>query len=102
MIEIKQGDTKTLVCTYEPAVGSRDITHITIRSSVYSRTGVFVGDLEVRKSDPLNGGFELTTANSKDWPVGVHDMDIRYEHDGLSIATETVQISVRKAITRAA
>tara|TARA_R110002153_G_scaffold251161_2_gene408070 strand:+ start:251 stop:571 length:321 start_codon:yes stop_codon:yes gene_type:complete len=103
IITHKRGDTFELTLTLENQGNAVDITLFTIACQVRDQEDALIQALTVTKTDPTNGVFTLTAADTEtdDWPLLKLDTDVEFiEPDATVSSSETFNIQVIKDITR--
>lgn len=70
-----------------------DLSQYDIKSQVRSRTGELIADLALTKNQPQTGYITIQ-ADSKHWQKGDADWDITLTKDGVTVATETVNLKI--------
>jgi hypothetical protein len=105
MIRLKRGDTFSLTATIlgdgAPIVGG--IASWGIKSQVRTSGGALIDELITTITSPTACTYTLKESAAgvtATWPVGLLEMDIQYTVNGEVISTETIQIKLKKDVTR--
>lgn len=96
-ILFKRGDTFSLQAT----ANGEDITTWTIQSQIRDNSGTLISELDITKTDAVNGEYTLThDGSTSSWPLKMLYCDIQYTVGGVISSTETFRIEVVEDITR--
>jgi len=100
-IEVKRGDTFSLVCTYKVDGVTTDVTDLTIRSQLRKSNGVLIQELTVTKLGTV-GDFTLTATatQAESWPLSLLNCDIEISENNLVRSSSTFFVAVNEDITR--
>lgn len=98
----KKGDDLEWVINLTESGAVADVTSWTITCHVRQTDGTLIQSLTVTKTDPTNGVFSLTAADTDtvDWPLGDHNADIEFvDSTGAKFSTATFNVVVIQDIT---
>ena len=70
-----------------------DLSQYVIKSQIRTRNGDLIADLTVTKNLPQTGHITIQT-DSTEWQKGDADWDITLAKDGVTVATETVNLKI--------
>ena len=70
-----------------------DLSQYVIKSQIRTRTGELIADLALTKNQPQTGYITIQ-ADSTKWQKGDADWDITLTKDGVTVATETVNLKI--------
>jgi len=97
MIQVKRGDTFSLVASVTEDGAPKDITGWIIRCQARTSDGTAVETFTITITDAANGLFRIDTAlptSTQGWPVGTIYSDIEYNTGSETISTQTFTIAV--------
>ena len=94
----KRGDTFLLAGTRADKSGNPVvITGMTITSKV--RRVAYQQALVVTITDPANGAFSLSQADTSTWPIGTLFCDVQFISGSTTVSSETFKIVVEEDVT---
>jgi hypothetical protein len=96
-MKIIKGDSFLLALVAKVDGVPQDLTGWDVRSSI--QLGQTLKLLTVDVTDMAAGEY-LLSADTSDWPTGVHKFDIRYTTDaGQVLTTEAISVQVARGVT---
>lgn len=102
-IVIKQGESFILDGQYleDDGVTPKSLAGVTLKSQVRNKGSAVLATLTITILDESLGTYRINAPDGTlSWPVGAHDWDIKESAGGVDRITDTLSITVEKAITR--
>ena len=102
MLKLKQGESFSLDGQYQEDDGitPKALTGVTITSQIRNKNNL-VATLMVEIVDELQGRYRLSASEgTTEWPIGMSHWDVKYSLYGVVRLTDTVSISIERAITK--